>query len=369
MHDIKTNSRAIHLNGDIPVSERRRGASSLPLRDAPRSTVSIQLEFLDSCDFMCPGCYVKRRNTYTEHELDVLNDLARQFNDRGFEMNEVILGPTDLFGCRNAEQILNDPKFISLFDYFHALTFPTTLGSDHDHVMKIVDLMINNLPDHVYFEVFVVFDMSRYNANDQEYIDAFEKNLALLQDANIIFAFNIHDTAFDDVAYETVSKDVNERYNSHLKMVPSFFRSPNDLKVRAALKWWKDYMDDAITEKTADTILNNMSDWYFGGYTYLTYTFKKGQLYANPFIYDFVFDPTEAFAIPHEDTGYYNIERLFEWERTNIDTQYKFAETTECSNCIHLPSCVGKNVLTYMEAHNIRKCFLPRKAMAYQTNT
>lgn len=369
MRDIEADRQFVRLNGEISVADRSRGHSSKPLRDTSRSTFSIQLEFLDRCDFNCPGCFVKRKNTYTEHDLDVLNNLAEQFSDRGFEMNEVILGPTDLFGCRNAEEIISEPKFATLFKHFHALTFPTTLGSDYEHIKKIVDLMHEKLPDHIYYEVFVVFDMSRYNANDEEYIERFERNLALLKDANIIFAFNIHDTAFDQIGYERVSKDVNERYNSHLKMVPSFFRSPNDLKIRSALRWWKDYMNRVIVEEQATAVLNNMADWHFGGYTYLTYTYKAGQLYANPFIYDFVFDPNDAFAIPQKDDGYYDIDSVFEWERGNIVDQFAFAETVDCSSCVHLPSCVGKNVLTYMDAHNIKKCFLPKDAMAYQTNT
>lgn len=369
MRDIQTDRQFIHLNGDIPVAERRRDASSKPLRDAPQSTVSFQLEFLDHCDFNCPGCFVKRKNTYTPYDLDVLDNLASQFSRNGFEMNEIILGPTDLFGCRNAEQILTDPGFADLFKYFHALTFPTTLGSDHEYTKRMVGLMHENLPDHIYYEVFVVFDMSRYNANDEEYIEQFERNLALLQDANIIFAFNIHDTAFDTVAYNTVSGDINERYNSHLKMVPSFFRSPNDLKVAAALKWWKQYINDAVLGGEAESILNNMTDPYFGGYTYQTYTYRDSQLYANPFIYDFVFDPKPEFAIPQWNKGYYNIRQIFEWERDNINRQFAYAEkTAECSTCPHLPSCVGKNVLSYMEAHKVTKCFLPKEAMSYQNN-
>ncbi len=357
------------LNGDIPVAERRRGASSLPLRRAPQSTFSIQLEFLDSCDFMCPGCFVKRRNSFTQKDLDDLNHLAEQFSDRGFEMNEIILGPTDLFGCKNAEEILSDPGFISLFDHFHALTFPTTLQSDHEHIKHLVNLMRTNLPDEIYLEVFVVFDMSRYNENNEEYIALLEKNLALLEDANIIFAFNIHDQAFDEVAYQTISESVNERYNSHLKMVPSFFRSPNDMKVLQNLHMWKDKMNETITSENAESILNNMSDPYFGGYTYYIYIYKDGQLYASPFIYDFIFDNKPSLIVPRDSDGRYHIDTLFEWERRNIISQYEFAtKTPECASCRYLSSCVGKKVLSFMENHSIVKCFLPRETMNYQNN-
>ena len=108
------------LNGDIPVEVRRHNASSKSLRDADRLTVSINVEFLDSCDFHCPGCFVSRRNSYTTEDLKVLNDLAKQFSENDFEVNEIILGPTDLFGCKNAEDVLSDPQFMKLFDHFHS---------------------------------------------------------------------------------------------------------------------------------------------------------------------------------------------------------------------------------------------------------
>ena len=125
-------------------------------------------------------------------------------------------------------------------------------------------------------------------------------------------------------------------------------------------------MSDSITGESAESILNNMSDPYFGGYTYFNYIFKAGKLYASPFIYDFVFDPNDTLEIPRDD-GKYKLETLFSWEQDNIVTQYSCAEyLEECNSCPFLPSCVGKKVLTYMTNHHIINCFLPKDVMKYQ---
>lgn len=356
------------LNGDIPVEERRRDASSKPLRDADRNTLSIQLEFLDSCAFHCPGCFVKRKNSYTENDLDVLNNIAEQFATDNFEMNEIILGPTDLFGCKNAEEILSEPKFATLFNHFHALTFTSTLQSEHDHIERIVKLMKSNLPDSIYYEMFVVFDMSKYNQDKDQYMATLERNLALLVDANIIFAFNIHDQAFDQSDYDTISTMINERYNAHLKMVPSFFRSPNTSKKIDNLKITRDMINQSTNQANAASILNNMSDVNFGGYTYFVYVYKNGVLYSSPFIYDFIFDDASSLAIPTSNT-HYNIEDVFNWEQENTTSQFNYShQTKECSSCQYLPSCAGKKVLTFMENYGIVDCLLPKDTMNLHNN-
>lgn len=355
----------LKLNGDIPVELRRQTA--LPLRDTDRSTLSFQLEFLDSCDWQCPGCFVKRRNSYTDEDLDCLVDLAVQFNDKGFEMNEIVLAPTDIFACRNSDEILQNKKFQKLFNYFHALTFASTLQSDYDHVKKLVDLM-SELPSSIYLEMFVIFDMEKYNKDNILYIELLERNLELLKEANIIFAFNIHDEAFDNFGYNEMSRKVNERYNSHLKMVPSFFRAPKTSTIVRNLEMWKDKLRHNIIEQESESILNNMSDTNFGGYTYFIYVYRNGTLYMAPFIYDFIFEDNPKLVIPREPSGMYSFDTVSKYEMDNIIQQYWYSETAECKDCKYLPSCVGKKVLSFMENRNIQHCILPKDVMDYQNN-
>lgn len=355
------------LNGDRSVAERRTGASSKSLRDSDRASFSINVEFLDKCSFHCPGCFVKRRNTATQEDLDVLNHLAAQLSEREFEVDEILLGPTDLFGCMNAIDLLKDPKFLSVFDHFNALTFTSTLLGDTQHIKNTMDVINELYGPKAYVEIIVVFDMDAYARNDRKYIETFERNLELVADCNLIFAFNIHTKGlFSQVEYAKISEEVNLRYNSHLKMVPSFFRSQKTSKIMENLFSWRDELQENINNEESTTILNNMVDTNFGGYTYFVYTFKDGHLFANHYTYDFNFEDNNSLLVPKRDDGFYYLDDLFEFERQNIQQQFKYAASTEeCNNCRYLPSCVGKKVLSFMENRGIMKCFLPKETMDY----
>ena len=353
------------VNGNIPVSHRRANASSKSLRDSDRSTFSITVEFLNTCSFHCPGCFVKRKNNYTTEDLDAINNLAQQVSDNGFEADEIFLGPTDLFGCDNAETILQEPKFISIFDHFQALTFTSTLQSDPTHTQNIMDIIKDNFPSHVYVEIIIAFDLNAFCDNNREYIELFERNLAIVSSTNIILAFNIHDKGlFDRYSYSDVSEELNNKYNSHLKMIPSFFRSQKTSLILDNIATWNTKMEELI-DNTTSNVLNNMSDVHFGGFTYYVYTYKDGILYANPYIYDFIMEKNESLVIPNNN-GMYDILDIFKFENNIVRDQYQYAtKTTECNNCSYLSSCVGKKVLTFMQNRDIVDCFLPKRLMDF----
>lgn len=367
MSDLEEDNSAISVNGERTVDERRNGSSSKSLKETSQSTLNFQLEFLDSCEFNCAGCFVKRRNAFTDEDMDTLLDLAARFAQKDFEMNEIILGPTDLFGCKNAMEIITHPKFARFFEHFHALSFPTTLQSDPERVRHVMGAIKEHLPDDIYLEVFVVFDIVRFHEDNDAYLKRLDENLITMQGANIIFAFNIHDHAFDINSFHELTEMVNERYNSHLKMVPSFFRSPNKEKIMDNLDMWKQMLNESIDEDSAPVILNNMADPNFGGYTYYFYTFKDGKLYSSPFIYDFIFDANPHFELPRQEWGYC-VDDIFEWEKKNILNQFEYSKDAECADCPYLPACVGKRVLSYMKAHKIKECILPIKSIKYQNN-
>ena len=345
------------LNGKLSVAERSVAASSDPLSTSTRTSFSVNVEFLDSCDFHCPGCFVKRRNAYTEEDLARLEDLGRQLHDGGFEADEILLGPTDLFGCGNALEILNEPTFQQVFAHFNALTFTSTLQSDSAHIHEVMELIRDKYGSNAYIEIIVVFDMEAYTRNDIQYISTFERNLELVKDANIIFAFNIHDSEhFDPEGYRRISNTVNTKYNSHLKMVPSFFRSQKTSLILKNLAFW----NLTMLANESNDILNNMIDPHFGGFTYYVYSYKNGELYSNPYIYDFNFEDNESLRVPHN--GNFEISELFAHQQQLTVNQYLFTHRTDsCDTCPHLASCVGKNVLTFMENRDITSCFLPNK--------
>lgn len=348
------------INNGISIEERRTATNSNSLIDSDRVTVSIQTEFLDSCAFNCEGCFVKRRNTFTDQELIDLKKFIIQFDNK-YELNELVLSPTDMFGASNTFEIISNPLFISLFEHFNALTFNSTLLSEPDHIKSIMGFIRENYPKDVYYEMFVVLDIEKFIAQDKEYIERLETNLSQLTDVNIIFVYNIHSSdMFNNVDIPAISKKVNDRYNSHFRMNPSFFRAHKKSLIVDALDKWKDRLGKIYNDVNVKDMLFNMIDPYFGGNTYITMTFKNGKLYRNPYLYDYIFDNSNNVSKDVKDLTISDLENLN--QKLELE-QYEYSKNLECDTCPMLSSCISRNVLMYMKNNDIQKCLLPREIM------
>jgi hypothetical protein len=192
--------------------------------------------------------------------------------------------------------------------------------------------------------------------NDIVYLTTLESNLKIMQDANILFIFNMYKHPLFE-RYAEVAKLVNERYNSHLKMNPSFFRGKKSSLIQRELKEWKETIELAVQKSSMSSVLMNVADDYFGGNTYITLAYKQGKLYLNPCFYDYVLDEHEMFRVPE-----FSVESIFNLIDNLSIKQYDYAKSTkDCARCELLASCVSKKVLSSMEQHGITDCLMPRE--------
>lgn len=344
-----------------PIEDRVYTGSSKPLKDCNQVTVNIQLEYLDFCAYNCDGCFVKRRNTYTNDELIELKRVAESFG-KDYELNELILSPTDIFGARNTKEIITNPHFIDLFQHFNALTFNTTLQSDHEHIKATMKMMRDNLPKHIYFESFIVLDIDKMLDHNMEYIRLVEDNIANMGDVNVIFVYNISSRVVNNFDIAELTKLVNSRFNSHYKMNPSFFRSNKPELIMNNLNMWKEHATQIYNNNKH--VLFHMLEPYFGGDTYISLTVKNGMVSINPYIYDYIIEP----KFKQHKIEDITLNRLQNIIYDNKLKQYEISHKLDCKNCRMLTSCVNRDVLMYMDVNNINTCFLPKDIMLKANN-
>lgn len=355
---------SVTLNKGVTLKERAQNASSRALSDVPHVTVNLGLEFLNKCDFHCAGCYVNRRNDFSDQDLLNVSELAKQLSTLpNIELNEIVVGPTDFFATENVETLFERSEFMGLFDHFSAITITSTLQSAPRYTAELMQKTLNKLPPHVHLELFVSVDIERLMYNDLMYLTTLESNLKLLKDANILFIFNMFKHPLFE-KYTDVAKIVNEKYNSHLKMNPSFFRGRKSNIIKRELSEWKRTIENAVANSNLGGVLLNVADDYFGGNTYITLSYKQGQLYVNPCFYDYVFDEAESFKVAE-----LTVDSIFKTLDNLTHSQYEYAEKTdECSSCPLLSSCISKKVLATMQEHEIRECLMPREIILRMTN-
>jgi len=337
--------------------------------------IKFNLEFLRGCDFKCKGCFVNRRMTYDELDLDIINKAASDFKDNGYDFDEIILGPTDIFAATNSEEILMEPKFQSLFNDNVVLVLLTTLQSTDGRIKQIIET-VNKLTTCKEIEFLIAADIDKLSTFDKDYTELLKHKIQLLNgfNADVEYALIINIEDFNDSKFDIAktSNYVRENFNTVLEFNPSFARAKNGRINKAILDSWNKKLLEDVTNATREKILFTMANMTDSGWTEKTYNYSNGYFYTCPFIYENVFDKSEHFKIPKSDGNFYRLED-FTTSNLNVDIdQFKYAEiTTECNDCKYLTSCTSKQILHYMKKYDMGDCIMPKEVfnLYYGTNS
>lgn len=343
-------------------SQHKGGSRSL--RDSHHLSVDLTLDFLNGCEYNCSGCFVSKKNTYTDNDLNVVLDLVEQWNDNGYDVNELFLGPTDIFSAVNLEELCTNETFQKICSYF-TFTCTTTLLNDYDDIKRKYELLNDKcLSDkkHREFEIFVVIDDKKYIDGDKEYLDKFNKNLELLDLYNVFFVVNVYsENMFDETSLFELNNKIFNDYGSKIRVNPSYFRGTSLKHLEKYSMFHKRLVEQQITKDNIRRVFMNMIDVYFGSYTFNAYSFSNSELYIAPLLYENIPQEYDYFKINRVNDKY-TLDLLDKAQVEHFYKQIEYSKRTDsCCECEFLSSCVGRNVLSYMEHRGMTKCFLPKK--------
>jgi len=306
--------------------------------------VQFNCEVLSGCEFKCKGCFVNKVGS-NMGSYDRLNKAIDLFNDNGFRVSTINIGPTDLFGNNNIVSLLKDETFRECLSKVTTIQFVTTLEKVDD---EVIDLL-NSIPKK---------DGFMYDANIALQLpvdwDKIESKLNLLNkfkdDLNYYMVYNMgNDDEYNSQVLE-MAKLVKERFNSLLTLNPSFFRSPKSKLQKHLINKWKQYdFSDDLYPKT-------IIDQAQGGSLELNYTYCNERFFWTPFIYDIALIGTSEFEVKNES----DINSWTEIKTDQFMEQLVYAqETKNCGNCHNQMTCIDKGVLSYMKHHSITSCVFP----------
>lgn len=343
--------------------------------DSTNTRIRINVEFLDSCKFNCAGCYVKRRNEFTDQDVNVLIGAVDMFRTAGMSFDEIIVGPTDFFSAANTEEVLTHPGFKSIFESGDVvMTILTTLQEPEARIRELIDV-INKHYTHpnMEMEVLIPFNIQRIVDKDPFYVMEVKRKIQLLNLLNpqvdYAMQINIHDVdkMVEGFSLPEVTKYIRDTFGTIVEFNPSFMRTKKPHIVTNVLNEWNSMLERHVQQLHADDITFTMVNKYHASYNELTYNFKDGYLYICPFIYENVIDLSPAFKI--ERLGeYYTIEDVDAKDVAVVGDQYEYASNIECAGCEYQGSCIGKKVLYYMKQYDMSNCVVSKKVMSYYAN-
>jgi len=339
------------------MDELSKGAPNA-LRNSKWYSINLNLEILTDCENNCSGCFIDKKLSFIEKDLLKLATLTTRWKDNEYDLNELFLGPTDIFSASNFDHIINNSNFKYISRYF-VFTCITACLNDKDEIKRRLELMENcenwNAGN---YEVYVILDVQKYLSHDEEYLTILNQNLELLDKDKVFFVLNVYgEEMFDELDLANITKKVKDDYNTTVRVHTSFFRKNNDKYARL----YKEMLEHSVSDDNIQDIYLNMADIYSGGFVWANYTFSNHELYVTPFIYEAIPILSDAFKIPITTNGEYDLLSMDHKEIEMIKKQYDFtSQTLECDSCKYLASCVSRNVLSYMESREITDCFLPK---------
>lgn len=307
--------------------------------------VLFNVEVLSGCEFRCPGCFVNKKGSNIGG-FDRLNKAIDLFNENGYRVSTINIGPTDIFGNNNILELLKDQDFREALSKVTTIQFVTTLEYIDEEVIEALN-EIPKAPGFLY-DVNIAILPHKFPNGYKEKID--KLNL-FKDDLNYYLNLNMgNDDKLNQKVLE-LSEIADKEFDTILTLNPSFFRAPKSQLQKYLINKWKSY-DDWAHEKYPSTIFDKAQ----GGSLELNFTYCNENFFWTPFVYDVVLIGQEEFRIKDES----DIDSWLEPKNNGFMSQLEYASKTDnCNGCANMMTCIDKGVLSYMEHHSILGCLFP----------
>ena len=307
--------------------------------------VLFNVEVLSGCEFRCPGCFVNKKGSNVG-SFDRLNKAIDLFNNNGYRVSTINIGPTDIFGNNNILTLLEDNDFREALSKVTTIQFVTTLEYIDEQVINALN-EIPKAPGFMY-DANIAIDPKKF---PEGYAEKIDKLNLFKDDLNYYLVLNMSNDDNINKKVLELSDIADDEFDTILTLNPSFFRAPKSKLQKHLIEKWKGY------EEWADDMFpSTIIDKAQGGSLELNYTYCNNNFFWTPFVYDIVLIGTEQFKVKDES----DINSWLEPKNNNFMTQMEYASKTEnCNGCINMMTCIDKGVLNYMEHHSITSCTFP----------
>lgn len=330
----------------------------------------LNLEVLNKCKHSCLGCYVNRRNSVDDVNLQTALQIARDLSEKGYRFREVILSPTDIFSCDNALEILQDPDFHELMRIHPKTRITTTAmfeNMDTARFLEIFDVLDNRefFKEDMILEFLVPMNVQKMLAGDLQYLEDHNRALTFLKNhtpkiVDWSFVVNVHHDQDFISNFDLLTEIARDKFDTIIEFLPSFFRTGKDHLISDSLETWKSFLQEAVTEENYRNVMLTIADKYHNAQNTLVLNYRKNNLFISPFIYEQIVHQHELLQVSPL-TADAAIQRF---DETQVEQyQYAVEHTNECGSCNYLNTCVGRNVISFMQMNNLSTCLYPKDVL------
>jgi hypothetical protein len=334
--------------------------------------IQPQLEILEGCSYMCPGCFVKRKGNWSPYSIHLFWELAKELMGReDIVLDDLVIGPTDFYGAENLDTIIEEVKLAEGImmmpeDNRNVQHNCSILGSLSEKdiegkIRKIEKSLVGSVVKS--WDVQVALDVKRL-LYDKEYRGALDNRIETFKESSLNYeismATNIVD-GIEDMIYDAIDL-VREEYQTVIEILPSVVRSfDHSPKHGEKLFEWNDMLTKLSTdEKRFKTKFHFLQgDVSHKAFHYSVINIHNGRMFMAPFIYENAQIYNDAFLIDITQGGDI-VDRILEHKHWIVNHQIQNSQLTECHTCKYLNICSHRLVPRVMETvfENRKECIL-----------
>ena len=338
--------------------------------------IQVNLEILEGCSYMCPGCFVKRRGNWNPKSIALFHELAYELKDRDdIVLDDIVIGPTDFYGAENLVDIINNPRLADAIlmmpeDNRNVQHNCSILGSlsEKDIQGKIKAIEESPLGKVVEaWDVQIALDLNRL-MNDPEYLIALDERVETFKNSSLNFEISMATNivqGVEDILFPAIDF-VRSKYETVIEVLPSVVRSFNhSAKHGDKLFEW----NDMLTRLAVDPYRFKNKFHFLQGdvshkaFHYSVVSLHQGNMYMSPFIYENAQIHTDDFKV---DVDGNIVDSILNKKNKVVNDQIEQSSDKECGSCKYLNICANRMVPIIMDTvfNGRKECILNKDVIS-----
>tara|TARA_R110000796_G_scaffold22010_1_gene64206 strand:- start:71 stop:1210 length:1140 start_codon:yes stop_codon:yes gene_type:complete len=338
--------------------------------------IQVNLEILEGCSYMCPGCFVKRRGNWNPKSIALFHELAYELKDRDdIVLDDIVIGPTDFYGAENLVDIINNPRLADAIlmmpeDNRNIQHNCSILGSlsEKDIQGKIKAIEESPLGKVVEaWDVQIALDLNRL-MNDPEYLIALDERVETFKNSSLNFEISMATNivqGVEDILFPAIDF-VRSKYETVIEVLPSVVRSFNhSAKHGDKLFEW----NDMLTRLAVDPYRFKNKFHFLQGdvshkaFHYSVVSLHQGNMYMSPFIYENAQIHTDDFKV---DVDGNIVDSILNKKNKIVNDQIEQSSDKECGSCKYLNICANRMVPIIMDTvfNGRKECILNKDVIS-----
>ena len=333
--------------------------------DMGQYKIQVNLEILEGCSYMCPGCFVKRKGNWNPNSIATFHSLAYELKDRtDIVLDDIVIGPTDFYGAQNLEEIINNPRLADAIlmmpknnrNVQHNCSILGSLSEeDIDGKIKAIENSFLGKAVEAW-DVQIALDLNRL-MNDIVYMEALDKRIETFKRSSLNFEISMATNivqGVEDILFAAI-EFVRHKYETVIEVLPSVVRSfNNSAKHGDKLFEWNDMLTRLASDphKFKNKFHFLQGDVSHKAFHYSVVSIYHGDMYLSPFIYENAQIHTDDFKVnngwmwlPDADI----VDYILDKKNEIVNSQIEKSKEKECGSCKYLNICANRMVPMIMD--------------------